>query len=198
MTGVQTCALPICVSSGKWWAKLTQNWSGSLLAAFRSGFSFTVLDVITQPAIGSPLLTRRGTLVDPAAAWLKPPGAAPGGKILLNKQAFCSPPECRVDTSVMGNTGRNAFPGPGLFGIDASINRKFSLRLLGERGTITLRADAFNVLNHANLNPPESNLTSTRFGFASFGRQGAGIGFPALSPFQETARHVQFLVRLEF
>ncbi len=98
----------------------------------------------------------------------------------------------------MGNTGRNAFEGPGLFTVDVSLSKAFGIPWLGEGGRITVRADAFNVLNHANLNQPKSNLTSSQFGFASFGRQGKDIGFPALAPFQETARQIQVLLRIEF
>jgi len=61
-----------------------------------------------------------------------------------------------------------------------------------------LRADFFNVLNHANLGQPDSLMTSPTFGVERYGRIGSGSGFPALTPFQETARQIQFLVRVSF
>jgi hypothetical protein len=69
---------------------------------------------------------------------------------------------------------------------------------LGEAGHLTVRADAFNVLNHANLNNPQPLINQPDFGVALFGRQGVASGFPAVSPFNETARQVQLILRLQF
>jgi hypothetical protein len=69
---------------------------------------------------------------------------------------------------------------------------------LRESTRITIRADAFNILNHANLNNPQSNMGLPDFGLATYGRQGTASGFPAVSPVNETARQVQMLLRLEF
>jgi hypothetical protein len=69
---------------------------------------------------------------------------------------------------------------------------------LSENGRLTLRADAFNVLNHANLGQPDSQMTSPTFGEALYGRTGQAGGFPSLVPFRETARQIQLLFRLEF
>ena len=64
---------------------------------------------------------------------------------------------------------------------------------------MTLRADAFNFLNHANLNNPSPflGLTST-FGVATFGRLGKQSGFPAQSPLNEMGRQIQLLLRVQF
>jgi hypothetical protein len=61
-----------------------------------------------------------------------------------------------------------------------------------------VRADAFNFLNHANLNNPNALLGSSSFGIARYGRTGFASGFPALTPFNETARQVQLSLRIEF
>jgi len=61
-----------------------------------------------------------------------------------------------------------------------------------------VRADAFNVLNHANLNNPDSFLGSESFGIALYGRRGRDSGFPALSPLIETPRQIQLILRIEF
>jgi len=117
---------------------------------------------------------------------------------LLNPNAFCREPACTADTAVMGNTGRNEFAGPGLFSVDLSVSRTIGAKWLGDAGHLVLRADAFNALNHANLNQPVSNLTTGQFGDASFGREGASVGFPALTPFRENGRQIQLMLRLEF
>jgi hypothetical protein len=101
----------------------------------------------------------------------------------------------------LGDIGRNAFHGPGLYSVDISLARRFPLEWLGEAGRLTLRADAFNVLNHANLNNPNTLFSSLspNFGFASYGRQSSdNSGFPATTPLQETPRMIQLVVRVEF
>ena len=67
-----------------------------------------------------------------------------------------------------------------------------------ESARLTLRADFFNVLNHANLGQPDSLITSPTFGTALYGRIGTDPGFPALTPFRETARQIQLLIRFAF
>jgi hypothetical protein len=120
--------------------------------------------------------------------------AATGGVYLLNPAAFTNP---NVPGAV-GNTGRNAFTGPGLYNFDFSLGRSFHVPHLREGTRLTIRADAFNILNHANLNNPDSFLGSPTFGLATYGRQGAASGFPAVSPVNETARQIQMMVRVEF
>ncbi len=72
---------------------------------------------------------------------------------------------------------------------------------LGEAGRIGFRADAFNVLNHANLGNPDTSFTnpiSSTFGIATFGREGVQSGFPAQIPLNETPRQIQLSVRVIF
>lgn len=74
----------------------------------------------------------------------------------------------------------------------------FRIPRLREGSLLTVRADAFNILNHANLGNPDNLLGSLTFGLASYGRQGAPSGFPAVAPLNETARQIQILLRVEF
>ena len=74
--------------------------------------------------------------------------------MLLNPAAFSAPPSA----SWSGNTGRNAFRGPG------AVQRGFvggeivcGAPFAGGHA-LTIRADAFNLLNHANLNNPDNLL----------------------------------------
>ncbi len=131
-----------------------------------------------------------------------------GGKILLDSNAFAAPPN-----NALGNTSRNEFAGPGLYSLDVSLRRTFSLR---ERWRFTLRADAFNMLNHANLNNPSVVVGSpglslqlpglnirvptlnNDFGVAPYGRTGTSTGFPGSSPLDETARQIQLSFRVDF
>jgi Carboxypeptidase regulatory-like domain/TonB dependent receptor len=74
----------------------------------------------------------------------------------LNPAAFGQPA-----LGTYGNMGPGTLRGPGFFGIDTSITRKFPIR---ERQTFEIRAEAFNVLNHVNPLDPVSTLSSSTFG----------------------------------
>ncbi|HTA42515.1 MAG TPA: carboxypeptidase regulatory-like domain-containing protein [Bryobacteraceae bacterium] len=173
---------------------LTRGWQASWMAAFRTGFPYSVEAPQSGivPGIAA-IENQRGSLVDPAAAVFSNPPAVPGGVLALNAAAFAVPA-----AGTIGNIGRNAFRGPGLYNLDLSLARSFQVAHLREGTRLTLRADAFNILNHANLNDPNGLLGSPTFGVETYGRQGTASGFPAVSPVNETARQVQVLVRLQF
>ena len=175
---------------------LLRDWTIGELAAFRSGFPYTVIGT-THAILGQGLvLNNRPNIINPGQAVLANPVAVPGGVQLLSPSAFAE-----AAPSMLGNAGRNAFIGPGFYSVDLSIARSFGRRWLGESGRLKFRADMFNVLNHANLGNPDSLLTdppSPTFGIATFGRQGRQSGFPAVSPLNETPRQIQLSVKLEF
>ncbi len=171
--------------------KLLNNWRLGTIGAVRSGLPYSV---IAPTVANSPYVNNRLDLVTaPSAAYMDAP--VPGGKQLLNPSAFQPPAD-----GAIGNTGRNAFRGPGLFNIDLSVGREFSPFRREELGRLLVRADLFNVLNHANLNNPEATYgcTNCDFGAALYGRTEVNSGFPLLLPLTETARQVQLLVRLSF
>jgi hypothetical protein len=175
---------------------VTRGWQVSWLAAFRSGLPYTVLtntSLVPVPGNGE-IQNQRADLLNPAAAVFATPASTTGGVILLNAAAFAQP----RNPSVIGTGGRDAFTGPGLYNVNLSVGRSFPLPHLREGTQLTVRADAFNILNHANLNNPDNLLGSPTFGLATYGRQGTPSGFPAVSPVNETARQIQLLVRIEF
>jgi hypothetical protein len=173
-------------------APLFRNWTVSAVGAARSGFPFSVL---VPPAAGSDLVNNRADIVAPNAVYASGTGTVPGTQRWLNPSAFQIPP-----AGLIGNSGRNAFRGPGLYSLDFALSRSFPIKIGASEGRLMLRADAFNVLNHANLNNPDSFLTSgsSTFGLSTFGRMGQTSGFPAQVPFNETARQIQLMVKLEF
>ncbi|HKD08405.1 MAG TPA: carboxypeptidase regulatory-like domain-containing protein [Bryobacteraceae bacterium] len=172
---------------------LTRGWSFSWLAAFRTGTPYTVNATSPDvPDSGGAILNQRADQISPNATYSNPiPG--PGGVYLLNPAAFATPAADQP-----GTTSRNEFRGPGLYSLDVSAARSFAIPRLREGTTFTLRADFFNVLNHANLGNPDNLLGDPNFGLSTFGRQGVASGFPALAPLNETARQIQILLRLQF
>ena len=170
---------------------LLRDWKISQMAAFRAGFPFTVYAPIAEPVTGGTIFNTRGDFVGESPVGVRKP--IPGGFQVLDLSQFAAPAP-----GLIGSSGRNAFAGPGFFNVDVSLSRSFPVRVLSESGRLTLRADAFNLLNHANLGQPDSQMTSPTFGDAFYGRMGQNSGFPSLVPFRETARQIQLLVRLEF
>lgn len=165
-----------------------RNWTAGVLAAFRSGLPYTVYG----PTTGS-ILNNRADVVDPSQAVFSNPAAVPGGVQLLNPAAFAPAP-----AGTLGDSGRNAFFGPGFYSVDLSVARAFPLAWLGEAGQLRIRADAYNVLNHANLGQPDAQLGDPDFGVATYGRFGYPSGFPAVAPLNETPREIQLSVRVVF
>jgi hypothetical protein len=172
-------------------AFLLRDWRFSTLAAIRSGFPFTVFANTLLDVRRPRLINNRANLANPAVIYMMSP--RDGGVMLLNRAAFSQP-----GAGELGTSGRNALTGPGFWNLDLSLARNFPWRHLGEAGRVTVRADAFNVVNHANLGTPVAVLSNSDFGVALFGRQGYDTGFPAVVPFRETARQLQLMVRIEF
>ena len=80
----------------------------------------------------------------------------PGPDGWFNTAAFALPP-----FGSFGNAGRNTLTGPGARTIDVSLVKNTAL---GERATLQFRAEAFNVLNHANFDLPDNFFGSPTFG----------------------------------
>lgn len=85
-------------------------------------------------------------------------------------------------TGRYGTAGRNIIIGPGVANVDFAMFKKFSLGK--EDRYVQFRAEAFNILNHPNLNNPTAVSTS-----ASFGR---------ITSASANARQIQFALRVTF
>jgi hypothetical protein len=173
------------------WSRLIRHWTLSGVAALRTGFPFTIFSQPFNAPFAREVINNRVNLMMSGTNYaLRQP--VDGGVKLLNETLFQNPARGQL-----GNSGRNAFRGPGFYNIDLSVSRSFWLAR-EERLKATLRADFFNVLNHANLGNPDPQINSPTFGIAQYGRSGLATGFPSLVPFTESARRVQLLFRLTF
>ncbi len=81
-----------------------------------------------------------------------------------------------------GTAGRNIIRGPGLITWDLSVHKDVQL---GEHEKLQLRADFLNIMNHANLGDPVTDLSSP----STLGVIGTQNG---------SARVVQLVMRLHF
>ncbi len=93
----------------------------------------------------------------------------------FNQSAFAFPAP-----GTFGNAGRNILEGPGYTSFNASLVKNAPL---SERIKLQLRAEAFNLFNHPNLNLPDNFLGSPTFGQITSARD---------------PRHLQFGVKLLF
>ncbi|MBV8818979.1 MAG: TonB-dependent receptor [Acidobacteriaceae bacterium] len=81
----------------------------------------------------------------------------------LNPAAFVQVPIATATGEQVrpGDLGRNAILAPGMWNLDFSIAKDFTVT---ERVRLQLRGDAFNALNHTNLSGLVTNITSSAFG----------------------------------
>src|SRR6266478_1438883 len=65
------------------------------------------------------------------------------------------------DPGTFGNVGRNSVLQPGAWNMDAAVVRRVRVR---EGQSVEIRAEAFNVMNHANFGAATTSLSSGNFG----------------------------------
>jgi hypothetical protein len=92
---------------------------------------------------------------------------------------------------LLGNAGRNVVVGPGLLDLDFSVIKETKIN---ERLNVEFRAEAFNIINHANFNSPINNSTL----FTSAGLGGAAAGTPGKIDVAADPRELQFGLKLAF
>jgi hypothetical protein len=156
------------------------------LADFRTGLPYSVLY-----GAGDPDAQTRPNLAAVNAAETRTP--VPGGVRLLNSSAFRFPAFGSV-----GTLGRNSFSAPGFWNFDFSLAKSLAAGWLGESRRVEVRADAFNVLNHANLSRPDGNLSSRTFGIAMYGPSGNAPAFPPVTPLYPSPRRIQLQLKFYF
>jgi len=181
--------LPASRAAG-WTQPLLRDWQVSAAGTVHSGMPFSAFAFDNSPT----LFNVNADVIDPAHARLDHPVPVTGGEQILNPVAFRAPAP-----GTTGTSGRNQFAGPGVVTTSLSLSRSVALSRSHESWRLTIRADAFNVLNHANLYVPfQVPLLGPGFGAAYFGTTGSSSQFPVQAPLTETPRQVQMSLRLRF
>ena len=103
----------------------------------------------------------------------------------LKLQCFAAP----QPLNLLGNAGRNVVIGPGLLDLDFSLIKETKIN---ERFNLEFRAEAFNIINHANFNSPIDN--STLFNSDGTPANNAGV----IDSTSTDAREIQFGLKLSF
>jgi Carboxypeptidase regulatory-like domain/TonB dependent receptor-like, beta-barrel len=164
-----------------------RDWLIATVVVARTGFPFNGVVFGTSPDPGGFVLTRPDAVAG-EPRWIANP-AAPGGK-MVNSAAFTIP-----KTTRQGTEGRNDIAGFGLAQADLSLVRSFPI---AERVTLQFRADAFNVLNHANFTNPSGAIQFAPLALES--HQMLNQSLSGLNPlFQEGGpRSLQLSLKLSF
>ncbi len=134
--------------------RLTSGWTlGSIFTA-QSGMPFTI-SVFGDTANAGTLLGQNPIRGDVTGKPLFPAGTRTTTE-WFNPAAFSAPAPY-----TFGNAGVNTVFGPGFVDLDQALQRQF---LISERIHLTLRAEAFNALNHSNWGYPNNFVNTPQFG----------------------------------
>ena len=174
---------------------VTEGWSISGRVMVQSG---NPIDVIQGQYVLSNGVTGniRPDLVSGVPIYLHNVSGVPGGWE-LNYAAFNFVPTDPNTGAPLrqGTLGRNFVHGPNFWNINTAVQRNFPLR---DRLRLAFRVDAFNLLNHANVNSIDPNLADGPGFF------GTGLGVQTTGPSDSSlyasgsARSLQFMLKLEF
>ena len=106
---------------------------------------------------------------------------------------FSASPYAMPTPGTLGNASRMSIVGPNYVNLDGSIMKSTHLPKIGESGTLLIRADFFNLANHANFSLPNSSIFS---GTLAATTVNSTVG--QISSTVGTARQLQFSATIRF
>jgi hypothetical protein len=125
------------------------GWQLNTITTLLSGFPFT-------PTVGSNR-SGDGDTRNPDRPSLNP--AFSGPVVTGNPNQWFNPAAFLLPAAgTWGNLGRGVYQGPGLATVDLSLMKSTAIR---ERASLQFRAEAFNLLNHANYGTPNAAVFSS-------------------------------------
>jgi hypothetical protein len=156
-TIVQSLIYQLPFGKGKRWANqdgivshLAGGWQVTGVMSIETGAPFSVI------ASATTLNAPGNTQVANINGKFRKFGSIGAGKTWFDTSVFTTP-----STAVLGNSGQNAFVGPGFFNLDASLFRSFSIT---ERVILEFRAEAFSATNTPQYSTPSNNYANSDFG----------------------------------
>jgi hypothetical protein len=158
------------------------GWQFAGVLQLQDGFPFTVNGGASQPVVvvnGATITRSYGVEVAEGAS---------NNPVLGGPEKYFDPSAFRLaPANVLGNLGSNTLIGPGIEELDISLIKTVALR-----GPLhlQLRADAFNIFNHANFGLPDNTL------FTADGTPRPAAG--RITTTTTTGREFQFGLKLTF
>jgi len=114
----------------------------------------------------------------------------------VNTSCFSLPTLPTSGTGIrFGNESRNSLRGPDFQELDSSLVKNFSMARFGEGRYLQIRAEAFNIANHPNLNPP---YTTNSFSVSSASTTGLASNIGNLNTVAAPGRQLQFAAKFVF
>lgn len=151
---------------------LVSNWQVAGIITAMSGLPIDIVDGgagsfyglsggnngLVRPSWAPSATTGTATSNIPAGYFFNPLAfvrpTVPAGQVIPSSNGTATAGATGTD---FGNVGRNVLRGPGQTNVDLSLIKRFPIR---ESKSIELRAEFFNLFNHANLANPISNLSA--------------------------------------
>jgi hypothetical protein len=99
-------------------------------------------------------------------------------------------------SNLLGNAGRNSITGPRFVNLDFSVYKNFAVKKISESASVQFRAEFFNIMNHANFQPPLSfahSGTSALFKADGTSANGGNLNATVSSP---STRDIQFALKV--
>ncbi len=130
------------------------GWETTLIANHTGGYPFSIYSGQDNALTGTGL--QRANFLPGQIVSLGRRSTAASAAHWIDTAAFVPNP-----IGTFGDTGRNAYRGPGYTDVDMGLLKSFPLK---ERLNATFRFEAFNLLNHTNLLTPDNTVTDGNFG----------------------------------
>ena len=150
--------------------RIAGGWKTGVIATYQAGSPFSVFNSVNATNAFTPGAVRPDLTGDPYLS-----GSARKLSQWFNTDAFKAPAPYRF-----GTAGRSILTGPATTNVDTSLIKSFPIH---EALRFEIRAEFFNLLNHANFNLPGHSLGAPGFGLINSAKAG---------------RAGQFALRLEF
>ena len=158
------------------------NWSLAAIITIQSGSALTIADTNSKNVFG--ISEDRAQLSGTCSTNRLVRGGSLESKLnsYFNLSCFTTPPVIGADGigTGFGNSSTGIVEGPGQGNLDVAFIKAAALRWPSEHGSLELRAEFYNALNHPQFANPDSNFTSPTFGVISSTSVNARVGQLAL------------------
>jgi hypothetical protein len=165
---------------------LVNGWQVRGILTATDGMPFTPLisgDAAGENSSGSYDVPNR--VVGPSCTHLTNPGDP---SHYINLACYSFP----VPANLLGNAGRNSLVGPGLVELDCAVVRNFNVGFISDAAKLEFRAEAFNLANRPNFEPPLAN--NALYNSKGVPLASAGI----ITSTATTSRQIQLALRLSW
>ena len=169
--------------------RVKEGWQLTAIASVHSGTPYSVYDAIDRANVGEAGAAANAERPDLVGSNNNPNGIrrTSSGIFGFDASSFALQP-----ADIFGNLGRNTLTAPGVRTVDVGVSKDTRI---GERSSLNLRLDIFNIANHTNFAFPNAALYT--------GVDAAGNGIPnptagLITSTSTTSRQLQLSAKFTF